>query len=61
MTERSNKFMIYAGLAGALIAGVLAIVMFVLGQPIPGSGLAVIAICALGTVPVASRRGGQSQ
>ena len=42
--------MTYAAIAGAVIAAVLAIIMFTINQPIPGAGLAVIAIAALGTV-----------
>ncbi|MGO1257482.1 MAG: hypothetical protein ACTMII_00900, partial [Brachybacterium sp.] len=57
-TDSSHKFMTLAAIAGALIAGVLAIVLFMIDQPLAGSGLAVIAIASLGTLPL-SRRSGQ--
>lgn len=58
ITDSPNTFMTLAAIAGALIAGVLAIVLFVVDQPLAGSGLAVIAIASLGALPL-SRRGGQ--
>ncbi|MGO1200895.1 MAG: hypothetical protein ACTMII_00955 [Brachybacterium sp.] len=55
MTESSRRFMTMAAIAGALIAGVLALVMLLGDQPLVGAGLAVIAIASLGTLPLARR------
>lgn len=55
MSAERSRVMTYMAFTGAVIAAVLAIVMFTIGQPIPGSGLAVIAIAALGTVGYSGR------
>lgn len=59
MAHGPNTLMVSAALAGALIAGVLAIVLFIVGQPLIGTGLAVIAIASLGSLPVARRASGK--
>lgn len=52
MTTSSTSFMTVAALAAALIAGVLAAVLLLSGQPLLGAALAVLAIASLGTLPL---------